>query len=300
MLVGNILLVTPREVWERFALFAAVGVFHFVFRRSFLLVSFDRDEEVHRHAPLVTALRYGKRSRHAAIRVGLMLVFTEVGTLELWCEARETDHRWRLQFNLRAIELADDADESPAEGETAPDQVVIPDESVAAAERMIRGVASTQLSPDVLAQLVSRTDGIPLFIEELTTSVVDVAAHSPPSAIAVPATLQEALTARLDRVTPVREVLQVAALLGRIFDADVLQAATGMTSVDVERALTDLITAGLTYRRPHHGGQTFEFKHALIQEAALNTLVRQRRAFLHGRIAEALPIGGAKPSMDWK
>ena len=156
-------------------------------------------------------------------------------------------------------------------------------------ERMIRGVASTQLSSDVLAQLVSRTDGIPLFIEELTASVVDVAAHSLSPAIAVPATLQEALTARLDRVTPVREVLQVAALLGRIFDADVVQAATSMTSMDVERALTDLITAGLTYRRPHHGGQTFEFKHALIQEAALNTLVRQRRTFLHGRIAEALP-----------
>jgi DNA-K related protein/Hsp70 protein len=118
------------------------------------LVSFDRDEEVHRHAPLVTALRYGKRSRHAAIRVGLMLVFTEVGTLELWCEARETDHRWRLQFNLRAIERADDADESPAEGETAPDQVVIPDESVAAAERMIRGAFATAPGAPSMAALV--------------------------------------------------------------------------------------------------------------------------------------------------
>jgi molecular chaperone DnaK (HSP70) len=118
------------------------------------LVSFDRDEEVHRHAPLVTALRYGKRSRHAAIRVRLMLVFTEVGTLELWCEAQETDHRWRLQFNLRAIERADDADESPADGETAPDQVVIPDESVAAAERMIRGAFATAPGAPSMAALV--------------------------------------------------------------------------------------------------------------------------------------------------
>ena len=62
------------------------------------------DDDVHRHAPLVTVMRYGKRSRRVALGVGLRVVFTETGTLELWCESRSTEHRWRLAFNLRAAE----------------------------------------------------------------------------------------------------------------------------------------------------------------------------------------------------
>jgi molecular chaperone DnaK (HSP70) len=120
------------------------------------LVSFDRDE-VHRHAPLVTALRYGKRSRHVAIRVRLTLVFTEVGTLELWCEAQETEHRWRLQFNLRGFERDDDADEN-ADGEAARDQVVVPDESVAAAGRMIRAAFANAPGAPSMAALVGELE----------------------------------------------------------------------------------------------------------------------------------------------
>lgn len=154
-------------------------------------------------------------------------------------------------------------------------------------EAMIRSVAGAELSPEVLAQLVSRTDGVPLFIEELTKSVLDPHG-SPSSALSVPATLQEALTARLDRLAPVRDVIQVAALLGRVFDLDVVQAATGLNRSDLERSLVDLTESGLVYRRPQQHGQAFEFKHALFQEVALNTLVRQRRALLHSRIATAL------------
>lgn len=156
-------------------------------------------------------------------------------------------------------------------------------------EAMIHRVAGAGLPSDTLAQLVSRTDGVPLFIEELTKSVLD--AHgggSSASAISVPATLQEALTARLDRLAPVRELIQVAALLGRVFDVDVVQAVTGLDRDGTTHALADLAEAGLVYRRPQQHGWTFEFKHALIQEAALSTLVRQRRALLHGRIADAL------------
>jgi molecular chaperone DnaK (HSP70) len=118
------------------------------------LVSVDRDEEMHRHAPLVTALRYGKRSRHVAIRVRLTLVFTAVGTLELWCEAHETDHRWRLQFNLRGIERANDPDEDAEDDEAAPDEIVVADESVAAAERMIRDAFATAAGAPSMAALV--------------------------------------------------------------------------------------------------------------------------------------------------
>ena len=155
-------------------------------------------------------------------------------------------------------------------------------------EAMIRRVAGAGLSSEALAQLVSRTDGVPLFIEELTKSVLDARGGSSASAISVPATLQEALTARLDRLAPVRELIQVAALLGRVFDVDVVQAVTGLDRDEMTHALADLAEAGLVYRRSQQHGWTFEFKHALIQEVALSTLVRQRRALLHGRIADAL------------
>jgi molecular chaperone DnaK (HSP70) len=105
------------------------------------VVSFG-EGELHRHAPLVTVLRYGKRSRHIELDVRLTTHFTEVGTLELWCEAPKTGHRWRLQFQLRG---ADAPDEESAEGdESQPPaeatQVVIPDEAVAEAEKLIRAV----------------------------------------------------------------------------------------------------------------------------------------------------------------
>jgi hypothetical protein len=98
--------------------------------------------ELHRHAPLVTVLRYGKRSRHIELDVQLTAHFTEVGTLELWCEAPKTGHRWRLQFQLRGAEAleeeADEGDESQSRDEVA--QVVIPEEAVAEAEKLIRAV----------------------------------------------------------------------------------------------------------------------------------------------------------------
>ncbi|MET0626028.1 MAG: Hsp70 family protein [Pyrinomonadaceae bacterium] len=97
--------------------------------------------EVHRHAPLVTVLRYGKRSRHIELDVSLTAHFTEVGTLELWCEAAKTGHRWRLQFQLRGATPEEEAPEGEEEQphEEAP-QVVIPDEAVAEAEKLLRAV----------------------------------------------------------------------------------------------------------------------------------------------------------------
>ncbi|HEX8117052.1 MAG TPA: hypothetical protein VF521_07260, partial [Pyrinomonadaceae bacterium] len=99
--------------------------------------------ELHRHAPLVTVLRYGKRSRHIELDVRLTAHSTEVGTLELWCEAPKTGHRWRLQFQLRGAETLEEeiveGDESEAQEEEAP-RIVIPDESVGQAERLLRAV----------------------------------------------------------------------------------------------------------------------------------------------------------------
>jgi hypothetical protein len=112
------------------------------------------EEEVHRHAPLITVLRYGKKSRHAELSVRLSASFTEVGTLELWCESLKTDHRWRLQFQLRGAEQPAELEEEPdveADEDSAEKiegkndshtwpQVVIPDEIVDRVIRLIRAV----------------------------------------------------------------------------------------------------------------------------------------------------------------
>jgi hypothetical protein len=115
--------------------------------------------ELHRHAPLVTVLRYGKRSRHIELDVSLTAHFTEVGTLELWCEAPKTGHRWRLQFQLRGATPEEEVPEGEEEhAQEEGTQVVIPDEAVAEAERLLRAVfggardaiAGETLSPEAL------------------------------------------------------------------------------------------------------------------------------------------------------
>jgi len=111
------------------------------------IVTFPEDEEVHWHAPLVTSFRYGQRSRRVPLKVRLSLLFTEVGTIELWCESVTTEHRWRLQFNLRAGDPSADApDPTSADapgGAEATDratvtEVIVPDEAVAAAALRLR------------------------------------------------------------------------------------------------------------------------------------------------------------------
>jgi molecular chaperone DnaK (HSP70) len=101
------------------------------------VVTFADPTEVYRHAPLVTALRYGKRSRRVPLAVRLTASFTETGTLEIWCESVSTEHRWRLSFSLRSTEAdlveGEDDDETPAEA----DQVVVADEALRTAERLI-------------------------------------------------------------------------------------------------------------------------------------------------------------------
>ncbi|MBA3440278.1 MAG: molecular chaperone DnaK, partial [Pyrinomonadaceae bacterium] len=99
------------------------------------VVTFD-ESEMHRHAPLITVLRYGKRSRHIEIAVRLDVRYTEVGTLELWCESRVTEHRWRLQFQLRALQAEVESETSQTEAS----QTVVSDEAIEAAVRQIHAV----------------------------------------------------------------------------------------------------------------------------------------------------------------
>jgi hypothetical protein len=117
------------------------------------LVTLTAGDEAIRHAPLVTAFRYGKRSRRQPLGVRLTAMFTETGTLELWCESRTTDHRWRLAFNLRNLDpdpLDDTVDEAD---ETTTAEVLIADESLRQAGAMIRdafGPGQSRLAPDLL------------------------------------------------------------------------------------------------------------------------------------------------------
>ena len=156
-------------------------------------------------------------------------------------------------------------------------------------EAMIRRVAPDDLPAAMVAQLVAKTDGVPLFIEELTKSVAESRSKVGFGAsIEIPATLQAALHTRLDRLAPIRQIIQVAALLGRVFDADLLIAVSQQDAAATRRALHDLIEAELIYQRRNPHGESYQFKHALIQDAAIDTLLRNQRAQLHRQIAAAL------------
>jgi predicted ATPase/class 3 adenylate cyclase len=154
------------------------------------------------------------------------------------------------------------------------------------------------LPPAVLDQIVAKTDGVPLFVEELTRTVLETnllrdegdhyALAGPLPPMAIPTTLQESLLARLDRLAPAREVAQVAAAIGREFSHDLLASAAALPESDLQAALDDLVGAGLVFRRGMPPQATYSFKHALVQDAAYATLVRAKRQRLHARIAAAL------------
>jgi class 3 adenylate cyclase/predicted ATPase len=150
------------------------------------------------------------------------------------------------------------------------------------------------LPPDTVHEIVERTDGVPLFVEELTKAVAEAGTQDrlaavPRAVLAIPATLHASLLARLDRLGPVaKEVAQVGAAIGREFSYDLLAAVAERSTSDLKTALDRLTEAGLAFQRGTPPNATFLFKHALVQDAAYGTLLRSRRQSLHARIASAL------------
>jgi hypothetical protein len=153
------------------------------------------------------------------------------------------------------------------------------------------------LPPDVVDEIVERTDGVPLFVEELTKAVVEAGAdrgHAsiaavPPSSLAVPATLHASLLGRLDRLGPAaKNVAQVGAAIGRDFSHELLAAAVPLAEPELREALRRLVEAGLVFQRGAPPTAEYLFKHALVQDTAYSTLLRGPRQALHRRIAEAL------------
>ena len=160
-----------------------------------------------------------------------------------------------------------------------------------------RLVGNKGLPPDVTAEIVERTDGIPLFVEEMTKAVLEAegedearrtTATVPSPALAVPATLHASLMARLDRLGPAKEVAQIGAAIGREFSHELLATVARKAAAELNSALDRLIAAGLLFRQGVPPHATYLFKHALIQDAAYGTLLRERRRTLHARIAETL------------
>jgi predicted ATPase len=153
------------------------------------------------------------------------------------------------------------------------------------------------LPPDVVDEIVERTDGVPLFVEEMTKAVVEAGAGRrsvsisavPPSSLAVPATLHASLLGRLDRLGPsAKNVAQVGAAIGRDFSHELLAAAAPLPEPELQEALRRLVEAGLVFQRGMPPTAEYLFKHALVQDTAYSTLLRGPRQALHRRIAEAL------------
>jgi class 3 adenylate cyclase/predicted ATPase len=165
-------------------------------------------------------------------------------------------------------------------------------------EAMISRVVGDKLLPPSIQQdIIERTDGIPLFVEEMTKAVLEAESEGaaehvvmavPSPALAVPSSLHASLMARLDRLGPAKELAQIGAAIGREFSHALLAAVVRKPEGELESALDRLIAAGLLFRQGIPPHATYLFKHALVQDAAYGTLLREPRRALHARIAETL------------
>jgi predicted ATPase/class 3 adenylate cyclase len=166
------------------------------------------------------------------------------------------------------------------------------------AQLLARLTGGKALPEEVLAQILAKTDGVPLFVEELTKTVLEsgllmdageryeLTGPLPP--LAIPATLHDSLLARLDRLAPVKEVAQVAACIGREFSHELLAAVALLDDDALRDALARLADAELIFRRGEPPQASYTFKHALVQDAAYESLLKARRQQLHARIAAVL------------
>jgi class 3 adenylate cyclase/predicted ATPase len=168
-------------------------------------------------------------------------------------------------------------------------------EGAALVQRLAANAAA--LPADIIEEIIERTDGVPLFLEEVTKVVLEAeaaAAHGAVAAIpgtraAVPATLQASLMARLDRLGPAaREIAQTGAAIGREFSYELVTAVAPRSEAETRGALDQLAVAGLVFQHGTPPSAEYQFKHALVQDTAYGTLLRGPRRALHARIAAAI------------
>lgn len=163
---------------------------------------------------------------------------------------------------------------------------------------LVEQVTGKALPSEVLEQILARTDGVPLFVEELTKAVLESGLlvdrgdryelDGPLPPLAIPATLHDSLMNRLDRLDPTREVAQLASCIGREFSYELVAAAFGGPLPELDRALADLMLAELVFSTGTPSRRSYTFKHSLVQDAAYQSLLKSRRQALHGRIATVI------------
>src|SRR6202020_1315020 len=163
---------------------------------------------------------------------------------------------------------------------------------------MIDRVTGNKALPGNIRQdIMERTDGVPLFVEEMTKAVLEAESEGeaqrttaavPSPALAVPASLHASLMARLDRLGAAKEVAQIGSAIGREFSHTLLASVVNKPEPELRSALDRLTAAGLLFRQGVPPRASYLFKHALVQDAAYGTLLREPRRVLHSRIAEAL------------
>jgi class 3 adenylate cyclase/predicted ATPase len=161
-----------------------------------------------------------------------------------------------------------------------------------------------KLPEDVVEHIVAKTDGVPLFVEELTKAILesDLLREEPDhyaltgalSKLAIPATLQDSLMARLDRLPGIREIAQLGAVLGREFSYGVMLAVSPLDEVNLQNGLDQLVDVELLYVQGRRPKAKYIFKHALVQDAAYHSLLRRSRQQYHRQLAEALEAGFAE------
>src|SRR5216684_1769291 len=167
---------------------------------------------------------------------------------------------------------------------------------------MVKQVTGGKALPEeVVQQIVAKTDGVPLFVEELTKMVLEsgllreedgryVGAHSgaPIPPLAIPSTLQDSLMARLDRLATTREIAQLGATLGREFSYELIHAVSPLDEGTLQQGLRQLVEAELVYQRGVPPQATYLFKHALVQDTAYQALLKSTRQQSHRQIAQVL------------
>lgn len=209
----------------------------------------------------------------------LVADIAEVSILALFTCRPDFDSPWIDNDNVTAMELQRLSSEFAGE--------------------LTRQVAQGKaLPPSVLTAVVSKTDGVPLFIEELTKMLIESGLleehrdrfeiNGPLPPLAIPSTLQDSLMARLDRLAPVKGLAQLAATLGREFDYRLLQAVSVWDEKTLSRGLDQLVAAEFLYAQGRPPEVTYRFKHALIQDTAYQSLLKSTRQQHHERIARTL------------
>jgi class 3 adenylate cyclase/tetratricopeptide (TPR) repeat protein len=168
------------------------------------------------------------------------------------------------------------------------------------AAEIAQSVAGQQLLDALIEQIVMRSDGVPLFVEELTKSVLETISAEQDATIddIIPATLHSSLVARLDRLEEAKETAQVAAVIGRDVPYDLLAVVVDKTEQQLRADLDRLVVSGLVIRRGRPPAATYSFKHALVQDAAYGTILLSKRLHLHAKIVDVLEAEAGQNTIE--